>query len=309
MLWCDVRVCPPSNGHAEYVSFLNCSCFFFFPRSLSPQLPASLQAKKKKPQGIILVHGAMAHAHWWDHVAPHLASSASGLAFDVAALSNTGHGESDWREKYTADVYAREIVAVCRDAGFFDTDREALPVIIGHSLGTYFSERAVQLHPNLFSGLIIADGGVPHPVVWSSLSQDQPPPWTRPKGVKHRVYPPTTTPEERLRLSPPQPVLHSYVVDHIARTSIKATSPQGHWCWAVDPDHSNKIDSFIGLAHTIGSPEVVRSLPVKVAVLVGAESAIIDSMYACRLRDSVFLSCFCFCFVLFFGGNLKDSGC
>ena len=227
----------------------------------------------KRAQGIILVHGAMAHAHWWDHVGPHLAGGCSGLYFDVVAITHTGNGRSDQREAYTCDILAREIIAVGEAAGFYDLDREALPVVVGHSLGSYFSERAVQMHPEKFSGLIIADGGIPHPVVWSDLGPDDPPPWRRPAGTKHRVYPPTTTPETRFRLSPPQTIRHPCIVDHIARQSIKQApgAPAGHWLWAVDPDHSSKSDSFVMLAHTVGTPAAVRTLQqqVHVAVIVG----------------------------------------
>jgi pimeloyl-ACP methyl ester carboxylesterase len=188
------------------------------------------------------------------------------------------------------------LIAVGEAAGFYDADREgALPVIIGHSLGSFFSERAVQLRPEVFKGLIIADGGVPHPVVWSGLSADAPPPWMRPAGTTHRVYAPTTTPDARLRLSPPQVIRHQYVVDHIASTSIKQApyAPAGHWHWAVEPDHSSKVDSFIMLAHTVGTPAVVRALQqaVHVAVRYSFVNRILqpplchlcDQWHACRM--------------------------
>ena len=42
---------------------------------------------------LLLLHGGMAHARWWDLVAPQLADVARPFAFD-----RRGHGDSDWTE-------------------------------------------------------------------------------------------------------------------------------------------------------------------------------------------------------------------
>jgi pimeloyl-ACP methyl ester carboxylesterase len=41
--------------------------------------------------GLCFLHGGSAHAHWFDAVAPAFADR-----FDVIALDQRGHGESDW---------------------------------------------------------------------------------------------------------------------------------------------------------------------------------------------------------------------
>ena len=47
----------------------------------------------REDRGIVLVHGGAAHARWWDHIAPLLATGHM-----VVALDLSGHGDSGRRE-------------------------------------------------------------------------------------------------------------------------------------------------------------------------------------------------------------------
>jgi pimeloyl-ACP methyl ester carboxylesterase len=73
--------------------------------------------------GVVLVHGGLAHARWWDHIAPQLSG------YRVLAPDLTGHGDSEWRAGYDTTQWARELAAVIRD------DVLTSPVIVGHSMG------------------------------------------------------------------------------------------------------------------------------------------------------------------------------
>jgi len=73
--------------------------------------------------GVVLVHGGLAHARWWDHIAPLLGG------YRVLAPDLTGHGDSAWRSEYDTEQWARELAAVIRDDGL------ERPVVVGHSLG------------------------------------------------------------------------------------------------------------------------------------------------------------------------------
>src|SRR5580693_8971760 len=70
--------------------------------------------------GILLVHGNAAHAYWWSFIAPFLARD-----YNVAAMDLSGMGDSDWRAPhgeaggYSMELFAREQLAVCEDAGMF----------------------------------------------------------------------------------------------------------------------------------------------------------------------------------------------
>src|SRR4029077_235498 len=75
--------------------------------------------------GLVLVHGGAAHAHWWSFLAPLFTAH-----YDVVALDMSGHGDSDRRDSYPREIWAREGRAVL-DAMKFPGP----PVVIGHSLG------------------------------------------------------------------------------------------------------------------------------------------------------------------------------
>jgi pimeloyl-ACP methyl ester carboxylesterase len=74
-------------------------------------------------QSVILVHGGLAHARWWDHIAPLLSGH------HVIAVDLSGHGDSAHRPSYDVEQWARELIAVIDHAGL------SRPMIIGHSMG------------------------------------------------------------------------------------------------------------------------------------------------------------------------------
>ena len=55
--------------------------------------------------GLMLVHGHNAHAHWWDFIAPSYKNE-----YQTVALDLSGMGDSDHRDEYSAETYAKEIV-------------------------------------------------------------------------------------------------------------------------------------------------------------------------------------------------------
>ncbi|MHA7274377.1 alpha/beta fold hydrolase [Arthrobacter sp. TMT4-20] len=74
-------------------------------------------------QSVVLVHGGLAHASWWDHIAPLLSGH------HVVAVDLSGHGDSTHRPSYDVEQWARELIAVIDHANL------SSPVIIGHSMG------------------------------------------------------------------------------------------------------------------------------------------------------------------------------
>jgi len=177
---------------------------------------------RTKP-GLLLVHGNGAHAHWWDFVAPYLSED-----YHIVAMTFSGMGDSDWRETYTMDVFAREQLAVCEASGLFAGPTK--PIIVAHSFGGFVTILTGAEYGDRFEGVVIVDTPVNPP--------DRPrrgPPTVR--GGK--VYPSLEAALARFRLAPPQPCENHYAMDYIARWSLKkapmADGSGDGWAWKFDP--------------------------------------------------------------------------
>jgi pimeloyl-ACP methyl ester carboxylesterase len=166
--------------------------------------------------GIVLVHGGAAHARWWDHIAPLLAST-----HRVAALDLSGHGDSGRREDYRLDVWAEEVLAVAAAAGIAGP-----PVLIGHSMGGFVALRAASIYGARLAGAVAIDSPVRDITPEERAAREQ-----RAFGPL-RVYPTRETAMARFRPIPDQPVL-PYIAEHVAATSIHAVP--GGWSWKFDP--------------------------------------------------------------------------
>jgi pimeloyl-ACP methyl ester carboxylesterase len=166
--------------------------------------------------GIVLVHGGAAHARWWDHIAPLLAT-----AHRVAALDLSGHGDSGRRESYRLDVWAEEVLAVADVAGIAGP-----PVLIGHSMGGFVALRAAGMYGARLAGVVAIDSPVRDITPEERAARDQ-----RAFGPL-RVYPTREAAMARFRPIPDQPVL-PYIAEHVAATSIHPVP--GGWSWKFDP--------------------------------------------------------------------------
>ena len=166
--------------------------------------------------GAVLVHGTAAHARWWDHVAPQLPA---GLR--VAALDLSGHGDSDWRDRYSLDRWSEEVVAVAADAGV-----SGPPFVIGHSLGGTIAIRAAARYGGALAGIVVID---------SPMFEAPPEPQETVMGSVFggdRTYPSREAVLARFRLVPEQPVL-PYVREHVAAWSV-IRRDNGGWDWKFD---------------------------------------------------------------------------
>ncbi|MEO7027608.1 MAG: alpha/beta fold hydrolase, partial [Caulobacteraceae bacterium] len=109
--------------------------------------------------GLIFVHGNSANADWWSFIAPFFAAD-----WRVAALSLSGMGASDWRERYGFETFAAEIDACARAAGL--NEAPGRPVYIGHSFGGAIVHYCAHRHPERMRAAILVDtgfGGPPTP--------------------------------------------------------------------------------------------------------------------------------------------------
>ena len=166
--------------------------------------------------GLLLVHGGGAHANWWRFIAPYFANQ-----YRVAALDLSGMGDSGTRDAYSAEVRAKEIDAVINDANLGEET-----FVVGHSFGGFMTLRFGVDFGETIAGAIIADTPIRHP--------DDPPPGRASRIFNStRPYPSYEEAVARFRLLPEQPCENDFIVEYIARHSLK----QGDdgWIWKFHP--------------------------------------------------------------------------
>jgi len=183
--------------------------------------------------GLLLVHGARAHAHWWVGVAPLLARE-----YRVASVSLSGMGGSDWRDHYNTDLEIEELFAAAQAAGLFDGP--VPPVFVAHSFGAKAATLAAEARGGEIGGAILIDTSVaPTELSFPTIN----PP---------RVWPDLPTILGRFRLAPPEPSDHPYILDDVARAGVIETG-DGRWRWRFDPNFWEKV-SYDSSWRAIGAP-------------------------------------------------------
>lgn len=182
---------------------------------------------------LVLVHGGAAHSGWWDHIAPHLAVDRR-----VVALDLSGHGDSEWRETYTPETWAREVGAAVRYA----TRTEATPIVIAHSMGGRAATIFAAAEPPAVGGLVMIDS----PLDDRFLDEETLARRRRPT----RVYASRAEAMARWTTWPPQEESVPWVEEYVASQSIRPVD-EG-WTWKFDPA------SFGRLATVGNAPERVR---------------------------------------------------
>jgi len=163
-------------------------------------------------RGLMFVHGFLAHARWWDHIAPHFADR-----YAVVAPDSTGSGDSDWRATYSRSQFAEELVAVARDA-----DVGKLTVV-AHSFGATAALYAAANFPDLIERVIVVDARVF--LSGNEIDVREPPSRRYPDAARMRAH---------YRLMPPGKWPVPAVEDYIALHSMRET-PEGDWTWKFDP--------------------------------------------------------------------------
>ena len=167
-------------------------------------------------RGLVFVHGGGAHAHWWTHVAARFAGE-----FRVVAVDLSGHGDSDHRAEYTIGEWTEEVVSVAHAGGI-----SGPPVVVGHSMGGFVTVTTAALHGDDLAGVIVCDSPVtaPDPEVESYRLREA---FGRP-----RTYARVEDALERFRTIPLQAHYLDYVVDHVARRSLRRVDDG--WVWKFD---------------------------------------------------------------------------
>ncbi len=184
-------------------------------------------------RGLVFVHGGAANAHWWTHIAATFAGD-----YRVIAIDLSGHGDSDRRQHYELERWTEEVLAVAVHGGV-----EGQAVVVGHSMGGFVTIATAALHPDELAGVIICDSPVtsPDPEVSAHSNKDA--------FGKARTYASFESAISRFRAVPEQKVQLDYIMDFIARHSVKAVS--GGWQYKFDP---GIFQSFAGGMRSIAKP-------------------------------------------------------
>ncbi len=167
--------------------------------------------------GLVFVHGGAANAYWWSHIAPLFADE-----YRVVALDLSGHGDSEHRPEYTLDGWTDEVVGVADHAGF-----DGSPVLVGHSMGGFVTIATAARHADRIAGAVILD---------SPVSEPDPEVQQARRGADFKdpkVYPDLELAVSKFRTVPAQRHYEPFVMDHIARRSLKEV--ESGWTWKFDP--------------------------------------------------------------------------
>jgi pimeloyl-ACP methyl ester carboxylesterase len=175
--------------------------------------------------GILFLHGNAAHADWWSFIAPLLAPE-----HRVTAISWSGMGGSDWRKAYSLDLFVAEAFAAAEATGLFAA--AVPPVFVGHSFGGLPTVACAARRGQELRAAVIVDSPF-WPAARAKEQQER---------IRNRrgqgpspVYRSVAAALARFRLLPAQPCDNLFIVDYIARRSLKEIGAGSGWTWRFDP--------------------------------------------------------------------------
>lgn len=201
---------------------------------------------------LLFAHGFRAHARWWSFIAPFFVSR-----FRVVSMDFAGMGDSGSRSEYTPLGFVRDIVGVLDHAGFEKA------TLIGHSFGGGRVARACAEVPERVARAVIID---------SHMRLNDEKRSTRPFEIgPRRVYPTFEAAKARFRLVPPENSTAPYILDYVARNSLKEI--EGGWTWKFDalliPKHDDAKAS-----------DILAKIAAPVTFIYGDASAIVSHQHA-----------------------------
>jgi pimeloyl-ACP methyl ester carboxylesterase len=205
---------------------------------------------------LLLQHGYWAHAHWWDFIAPFFLDRYRVVAPDFAGMGDSAH-----RPSYDVPSYVRDLAGLIQAL--------ALPPVsaVAHSFGGSLLMHVCAAHPGLFRHAVVIDSYFDFPDVTSSV-----PP--RKEVAGGRIYADLAAALARFRLMPPQRHALPYLVDHIARHSLRETD--GGWRWKFDA----ALPVDVG-AENFG-PDLLVRVQMPVDIVYGGKSMVVSAERARR---------------------------
>ncbi len=168
----------------------------------------SLHWKPDHPApGLIFIHGNGAHARWFDFIAPLLVPH-----YHMVALDLPGMGDSDWQQEYSRDIMSEAVLETIRQSDF-----AGKPALVAHSFGGMVAVNAMDLFPEEMAAALICDYIAPPKKYHQEWYDDRIAP-----SPPTRVYAQLEEALDRFRLMPEQPCENEFIIDYIARHSVRA---------------------------------------------------------------------------------------
>jgi pimeloyl-ACP methyl ester carboxylesterase len=212
------------------------------------------------PKVLLLLHGFLGHAHWWDFVAPWFAHDHRVIALDFG-----GMGDSSWRAKYSGQSFIAEVGAMLQSLG------DASITVIGHSFGGRVTAFAARDYPRQISHAIVVDSkiGVLDPPVRSLFSP-------RPR----KVYADLDTACARFRFVPEEPAVSAAIMRHLAEHSVRPE--QGGYVWKFDEGLMRDIEW-----EPLSEEQLLAQVDVPVDFIAGELSGVVPPELARKIGGAI----------------------
>jgi pimeloyl-ACP methyl ester carboxylesterase len=195
--------------------------------------------------GLCFLHGGSAHAHWFDAVAPAFAEQ-----YEVIALDQRGHGESDWPRPspdgsaYATESFASDLLGVMDALGWKEM------TLCGHSMGGYNAMAFAGWHPDRVRALVIIDSR-------PAMPSDRLDRMHRRGHHGPRRHDTLESALRSFRLRPPETTADPALLRHLAHAGI--IEREGRFLYRFDPATNGlrrPVDAW-PLLHRITAPTLI----------------------------------------------------
>jgi len=201
--------------------------------------------------GLLLINGFNAQSHWWDFIAPALSDE-----FHVMAIDYSGSGDSGHRDSYDLDTFSDEVMAVAENAGSGNN-----LIVVGHSFGGGIALKAASRFQDNIKAMVSIDAKI-IPMPDESLGRGT-------TGfLAHKLYLDEASAIEDFRVIPPQRCPNQYIIDYIAKYSIREADDG--WLLKADP---RLLDAFRFEDQT----DALLNLKTGFGMIYGTRSALITA--------------------------------
>jgi len=216
--------------------------------------------ESSNPRVMLLLHGFLGHAHWWDFIAPWFVQD-----YRVIAIDFGGMGDSSPRLKYSNESFVGEVGAMLKTIGSNDI------TLVGHSFGGRVTVVAAHEYPQHLKRAIVVD---------SNLSFADRPVRPRFAARPRTIYPDLATACNHFRFIPEEPPILPRIMQHLAVHSLKRQS--GGFTWKFDP-------KLVGGADwdRVCEGELLEKIDLPLDFIAGEFSKVVPSKEAQRIGKAL----------------------